>query len=59
MFMQQEIQYQPSGGMGTRSPPSTQHRLQNPEWPLEGPKMADGDWEKNIFGPKSFYQKIF
>ena len=44
MFMQQEIQYQPSGGMGTRSPPSTQHRLQNPEWPLEGPKMADGVW---------------
>ena len=30
--------YQPSGAMGTRSPPATQHRLQNPERPLGGPK---------------------
>ena len=35
-------EYQPSGKGGTRSPPATPHRLQNPRWPPGGPKMADG-----------------
>ena len=34
--------YQPSGAGGTRSPPATAHRLQNPKWPPGGPEMADG-----------------
>ena len=34
--------YQPSG---TRSPPATPHRLQNPKWPPGGPKMAEGVWK--------------
>ena len=38
-------QYQPSGKGGTRSPPATPHRLQNPKWPPGGPKMADGVWK--------------
>jgi len=37
--------YQPSGAGGTRSPPATPHRLQNPKWPPAGPKMADGVWK--------------
>ena len=37
-------EYQPSGEGGTRSPPATPHRLQNPKWPPGGPKMADGVW---------------
>ena len=37
--------YQPSGEGGTRSPPATPHRLQNPKWPPGGPKMADGVWK--------------
>ena len=37
--------YQPSGAGGTRSPPATPHRLQNPKWPPVGPKMADGVWK--------------
>ena len=35
-------EYQPSGKGGTRSPPATPHHLQNPKWPVGGPKMADG-----------------
>ena len=35
----------PSGEGGTRSPPATPHRVQNPKWPPEGPKMADGVWK--------------
>ena len=37
--------YHPSGAGGTRSPPATPHRLQNPKWPPGGPKMADGVWK--------------
>ena len=37
-----EEKYQPSGAGGTRSPPATAHRLQNPKWPPGGPEMADG-----------------
>ena len=37
--------YQPSGEGGARSPPATPHRLQNPKWPPEGPKMAEGGWK--------------
>ena len=37
--------YQPSGAGGTRSPPSTPHRLQNPKWRPGGPKMADVVWK--------------
>ena len=40
-----DIQFQPSGAGGTRSPPATLHRLQNPKWPPVGPKMADGVWK--------------
>ena len=36
------LEYQPSGEVGTRSPPATPHRLQYPKWPLGGPKMAGG-----------------
>ena len=39
------VKYQPSGAGGTRSPPATPHRLQNPKWPPGGPKMADGVWK--------------
>ena len=40
------LQYQPSNGAGgTSSPPATPHRLQNPIWPLGGPKMANGFWK--------------
>ena len=38
-------QYQPSVEGGARSPPATQHPLQNPKWPPGGPKMADGVWK--------------
>merc|ERR1712208_88391 len=34
-----------SGAGGTRSPPATPHRLQNPKWPPVAPKMADGVWK--------------
>ena len=37
--------YQPSGEGGTRSPPATPHRLQNPKWPPGGPKMANEVWK--------------
>ena len=37
--------YQPSGEGGTRSPPATPHRLQNPKWPPGGPKMPEGVWK--------------
>ena len=37
--------YQPNGERGTRPPPATPHRLQNPKWPPGGPKMADGVWK--------------
>ena len=40
-----ERKHQPSGEGGTRSPPATPHRLQNPKWPPGGPKMADGVWK--------------
>ena len=40
-----DVKYQPSGERGTRSPPATPHRLQNPKWPPGGPKMADGVWK--------------
>ena len=56
--MQQEMQYRPSGAVDTRSPPATQHRLQNKEWPQGGPNMVEGVWKKQ-FRPKSFYQKLF
>ena len=39
------LKYQPSGAGGTRSPPATPHRLQNPKWLPVGPKMADGVWK--------------
>ena len=39
-----DLEYQPSGEGGTRSPPATPHRLQNPKWPPGGPEMADGGW---------------
>ena len=35
-------EYQPSGEGGTRLPPATPHRLQNPKWPPGCPKMAEG-----------------
>ena len=41
-YFEIEIKYQPSGAGGTRSPPATAHRLQNPKWPLGSPEMADG-----------------
>ena len=34
-------EYQPSATGGTRSLTATPHRLQNPKWPLGGPKMAN------------------
>ena len=37
--------YQPSGAGGTRSPPATQHCLQNPKWPPGGPKMVNRVWK--------------
>ena len=37
--------YQPSGAGGTRSPPATPQGLQNPKWPLGGPKMAHRVWK--------------
>ena len=40
------------GEGGTRSPPATPHRLQNPKWPPGGPKMADGVW-------KGVYPQVF
>ena len=39
------IQYQPSGEGGTRSPPATPHRMQNPKWPPGGPKITKGVWK--------------
>ena len=33
--------YHPSGAGGTRTPPVTPDRLQNPKWTPWGPKMAD------------------
>ena len=39
------LEYQPSGAGGTRSPPATPHRLQNPKWLPVGPKMADRVWK--------------
>ena len=42
---EKQEKYQPSGAGGTRSPPATPHRLQNPKWPPGGPKMADGVWK--------------
>ena len=30
----------PSGEGGTRSPPATQHRLQNPKWPTGSGKVS-------------------
>ena len=30
---------------GTHSPPAMPHCLQNPKWPLGGPKMADRIWK--------------
>ena len=40
--IQKMSEYQSSGAGGTRLPPATSHRLQNPKWPPVGPKMADG-----------------
>ena len=43
-------QYQPIVAGGTRSPHATLHHLQNPKWPLGGPKMAKWGWKVlNIF----------
>ena len=42
MLIKNRIEYQPSGAVGTRSPPATLYRLQNPKWPPVGPKIADG-----------------
>ena len=36
------LEYKPSSAGGTRSPPATPHRLQNPKWLPVSPKMADG-----------------
>ena len=46
------MKYQPSGAGGTRSPPATPHRLQNPKRPPGGPKIADGVWKDG--NPKVF-----
>ena len=43
--LEYSLKYQHSGEGGTRSPPATLHRLQNPKWPPGGPKMADGVWK--------------
>ena len=43
--------YQPSGAGGTRPPPATAHRLQNPKWLPGGSKMADGFW-KGVCTPR-------
>ena len=40
-----DIQFQPSGVGGTRSPPATLHHLQNSKWPPGGPKMANRVWK--------------
>ena len=40
-----DLKYQPSSAVGTRSPPAMPHRVQNPKWPPEGPKMADEVWK--------------
>ena len=37
--------YQPSGDWGTQSAPATPHHLQNPKWPLGGPKIDNGVWK--------------
>ena len=42
------LKYQPSGAVGTLSPPATLHRLQNPKWMLGGLKMANRVW-KGVF----------
>ena len=39
--------YQPSGARGTRSPPETPQRLQNPKWLSGGPKMRKGNSGEN------------
>ena len=50
-------EYQPSGEGGTRSPPATPHRLQNPKCLPADPKMADGAW---VFGrSKQFLRNKF
>ena len=38
MTVDENNKYQPSGGGGTRSPPATLKRLQNPKWPPGAPK---------------------
>ena len=38
--------YHPRGKGGTRSPPATPHRLQNPKWLPGDPKMADEVWKR-------------
>ena len=43
-----KVEYQPSSTGSTHSPHAMRLRLQNPKWPLEGPKMADGVW-KDVF----------
>ena len=43
------MNYQPRGARGTHSLPAMLHRLQNPNWLLGGPKMADGVWKGDIF----------
>ena len=35
---------QPSGPMGTSSPPTTLHCLQNPKWPPGAPKQPTGSF---------------
>ena len=40
-----QIKYHPSGDGGTRSPPATMHRLQNPKWSVGDSEMADGVWK--------------
>ena len=37
--------YQSIAAGGTCSKPATPYRLQNANWPLGGPKMADGVWK--------------
>ena len=48
-------QYQPSGTGGTRSPPATPHRLQNPKWPPGGPKMGDSVWRCRQLSLNKFF----
>merc|ERR1711942_374612 len=59
-----DFRYQPSGAGGTRSPPATPYRLQNPKWPPGGPKMADRVWKGVypwVFGhsPQLLQKKFF